>query len=195
MLSPRSLRIPTPRALFAGRDPSTTYGFASLNRAPLSDDMTSFSAAEKSLFLSAACQQIRSDERLQITVEHTIDVADFSLRPVILDHAVRLEHVRADLRSEFDVELGVFNLLRGRPLLFHFEFVEFRAQHAHGTVTVLVLRALVLATGDQSRGDVSDAHRGIGGVDVLSAFSARPICIGTNVFRLDYDFDAVVDFG
>ena len=59
---------------------------------------------------------------------------------------------------------------------------------------ILVLRALVLATGDQAGGDVGDAHGGVGGVDVLSALAAGAVGIDADVFRLDDDFDAVVDF-
>ena len=76
---------------------------------------------------------------------------------MIFDHAVRLQHVRADLRSEFDDELRVLNFLGGRALLLHFEFIELGAQHAHGALFVFVLRALVLAIRDQAGGNVRDA--------------------------------------
>src|SRR5580704_6419011 len=78
-----------------------------------------------SLLLTAPRQQIGANERLQVAVEHAIHVANFRLRSMILDHAIRLQHVGTNLRSEFDVELRVFNLFRGRALFLHFEFIEF----------------------------------------------------------------------
>src|SRR6266567_6263357 len=148
-----------------------------------------------SLLLSAPRQQICPDERLQIAVDHAVNVADLQLGAVILDHAVRLQDVGTYLRSEFNVEFRVFNLLRGHPLLLHLEFIELRAQHAHGALAVFVLRTLILTTRDQTRRDVCNAHRRISGVHMLSALTAGAICIGANVFRLDHNLYAVVDFG
>ena len=94
---------------------------------------------------------------------------------MVLDHAIGLQHVRADLGAEVDVQLGVFNLARGLALLFHLEFVQLRAQHAHGAFAVLVLRAFVLALATMPGGNVRDAHGGVGGVDVLSALAAGTV--------------------
>src|SRR5438270_1596908 len=148
-----------------------------------------------SLLLSAARQQIGANERLQITIEHAIHIADFGFRAVILDHPVGLENIGANLRSEFYVELGIFNLLGGCSLLLHLEFVELGAQHAHGAFTVLVLRALVLATRDQPGGDVRNAHGRVGGIDMLPTLAAGAVSVSANVLRLDDDLDAVVNFG
>ena len=43
-------------------------------------------------------------------------------------------------------------------------------------------------------GNVSDSHRRIGGVDVLSALAAGAVGVDANVFRLNDDVDAVIDF-
>ena len=64
-----------------------------------------FFLAKPSLLFSAPRQQIGANERLQIAVEHAIHVADFHLGAVVFDHAIGLQHVRANLRSELDVEL------------------------------------------------------------------------------------------
>ena len=98
------------------------------------------------------------------------------------------------MRTEVDIELGIFDLLGRGPLLLHFELVELRTQHAHGTFAVLVLRALVLATDDNSGGIVGDAYRRIRRIDVLPAFSAGTIGIHSQVFWLNVYFDAFVDF-
>src|SRR4051812_45072783 len=46
--------------------------------------------------------QIRLDEHVDVAVEHAVDVADLLLRPVILDHLIRMQHVAADLMAERD---------------------------------------------------------------------------------------------
>src|SRR5512138_438058 len=45
-------------------------------------------------------QKVRLDERIEIAVEHPIDVANLHLRAVILDHLIRLQHVAANLAAE-----------------------------------------------------------------------------------------------
>src|ERR1019366_2813083 len=69
-----------------------------------------------------------------------------------------------------------------------------RAQNAHRPFAVLVLSALVLAGDHDSRRDVRNPHRRIRCVDVLSALAPGAIGVGANVFRLDVDFDAFVNF-
>lgn len=63
-----------------------------------------FFCAQLSLLLSAARQQIGANKGLQIAVEHAIDIADFDFGAMILDQAVRLQDIGANLRSELDVE-------------------------------------------------------------------------------------------
>src|SRR5260370_35777529 len=97
----------------------------------------------------AAQPQIRADEGIEAAVNYAIHISDFGFGAMVLDQAVGLKHVGADLRSEINVELGVFNLSGGFALFLHFELVELGAQHAHGALLLLVLGALILATGDQ----------------------------------------------
>src|SRR3954469_492883 len=147
-----------------------------------------------SLLLLALGEQISSDERLQIAVKDSVYVAHFDLRPVIFNHAVWLQNVGSNLRSKFDVELRVFNLLRRRPLLLHLKLIQLRAQHAHGPLTVFMLRSLVLAARYKSGGKMRNAYGGIRRIDVLPAFPARTIGIHANFFGLDHNIDAVIDF-
>src|SRR5271165_4510212 len=152
------------------------------------------SVVNRSLFLSPPRQQVGADEGLQIAVNHAIDVADLGLGAVILDHAVRLQDVGANLRAEFNIEFRVLNFLGGGALFLHFKFIELRAQHAHGAFFILVLRALILAIGYESGREVSDANRGIRGVHMLSALAAGAISIDADIFRLDDNFNAFVNF-
>src|SRR6185437_1718027 len=137
--------------------------------------------------------QIAADERLQRAIEHLVHIADFNARAQVFRHAIGLQHIAPDLRSPPDVQLRVFNLLRGRALLLQFVFIQFRAHHLHRAVLVLVLRALVLATSHQPRRNVRDAHRRVSRVHMLAAFAAAPVGIDAQVFRLDLDVDRVVD--
>src|SRR5437899_1252177 len=80
--------------------------------------------AAYSYFLRPTHRQVRTNEGLQIAIEYAIHIADFFLGPVILHHAVGLQHVGPDLRSEIDVELRVLNLLRCLPLLLQLQLVK-----------------------------------------------------------------------
>jgi hypothetical protein len=53
--------------------------------------------------------------------------------------------------------------------------------------------AVVLAGDDDARGHVGDAHRRIGGVDVLPARARRAVGIDLEVGRVDVDLETVVD--
>ena len=57
-----------------------------------------------------------------------------------------------------------------------------------------MLRAVALALHDDIGGNVGDAHRRIGLVDVLSARTASAVSIDAQVGRVDLDLDGFVDF-
>src|SRR5919198_733820 len=50
-----------------------------------------------------AAAELRGHELIEVPVEHSLDVARLDARPVVLDHLVGLQHVRADLVPEGDV--------------------------------------------------------------------------------------------
>src|SRR5258708_18477098 len=76
------------------------------------------------LFFSTAHGQVRTNERLQIAIEHAVNVTYFQFCPVILDHPVGLQHVGTNLRSELNIELRVLDFLRGRAFLLHLKLVK-----------------------------------------------------------------------
>ena len=82
-------------------------------------------------------------------------------------------------------------LLELRLLLFHLQIEQPRLQHLHRLRAVLVLRPLVLARHDDAGGDVCDADRRVGDVDVLTAGAARSIRIDPKVLLFDVDVDVV----
>src|SRR5436305_6046104 len=81
------------------------------------------STPSSSLLFSAARQQISSNERLQIAIDNAIHVTHFRFRTMVLDHPIGLQNVGANLRSKFDVELGVLDFLSGCAFLLHLKFV------------------------------------------------------------------------
>ena len=89
----------------------------------------------------AACllHQIALDKLVEITVEHTVHIANFHLGPVILDHLVGLQHITPDLAAERDVALFPTQLLQPCLLLLLLQVEQTRLEHLHRLRAVLVL--------------------------------------------------------
>src|SRR5678815_2849807 len=84
-------------------------------------------------------------ERIDVAVEHLVDVADGQTGAKILHHAVRCEDVAADLAAEVDVGFGILEFLLFSAPLVHLVLIELGAHLLEGAGAVLDLRALVLA--------------------------------------------------
>ena len=67
--------------------------------------------------------------------------------------------------------------------------VDARAQHIHRLGAVAVLAALVLHGDDDTRRQVSQAHRGIGLVDVLPARAGRAVDVDPQILVVDLHLD------
>ena len=76
-----------------------------------------------------------------------------------------------------------------------FQVIEAGPEDLHGQFPVAVLGALVLGGDHDVRGQVGEAHRRAGLVDVLAAGAAGPEGVDAQVLFLDVDFDAVVHLG
>src|SRR5690606_13070868 len=133
------------------------------------------------------------DELIQVAVQHALGIAGFDAGAQVF-YAGIVQHVGANLAAPADVGLAVLHGLLGLAALHHFQFAEFGPQHLHTVVAVLVLGALALALHHGIGGNVGDAHRRVGAVDVLAAGAAGPVGIGAQVRRVDVDLDGVVDF-
>ena len=70
-----------------------------------------------------------------------------------------------------------------------------RRQHPQGLRLVAVLAATVLAFGHDARGQVCDAHRRVGLVNVLAACTTRAVGVNAQVRRVDLDGLRFVGFG
>jgi hypothetical protein len=93
------------------------------------------------------------------------------------------------------VGLGVLEFLLLFLLLAQLVVVQLGAQPLPGHVAVAVLAAAVLALHDDASGDVRQAHRRVGLVDVLAAGAAGTVGVGAHIGRVDLDLDRVVDLG
>ena len=113
--------------------------------------------------------QVGLDERGQVAVEDAVRVARLEPGAVVLDHPIRVQHVRADLASPLDRLLVADALLFLGPPLVERLLVEPGPQHAHRHLAVAALAALVLARHDDPGRQVRDAHGRVGHVDVLAA--------------------------
>src|SRR4029450_12382756 len=114
---------------------------------------------------------------------------------MVLDELVRMEDVGPDLGAPFD--LGLFPALRGDLLLplLALELEESRPQDPHRHFPVLVLAPLVLALGNDARGEVRDPDRGIGLVDVLPPSPGGPVRVDLEVLLLDLDLYRLAHHG
>src|SRR3989440_302734 len=103
----------------------------------------------------------------------------------VVGHAALAEVVGANPLAPLagaDLRLAVGG--HGRLLLLLRALQQAGLQHAHRLRTVLDLRALVLARHDDPGRDVRDAHRGVGGVDALTAGARRAIDVHAQILLL-----------
>src|SRR5262245_22445522 len=84
-------------------------------------------------------QQIGLDKWIEVSVEHSVDVANLHLRPVVLDHLIGLQDVAADLAAEADFLFRAGDLLELGRLLLHPEIEQPCLEHLHRLRAVLVL--------------------------------------------------------
>ena len=97
------------------------------------------------------------NECIQVSIHHSLDVAVFHIRAVVLHKRVGLEHIGADLAAPFDLFHFALDLRHlFHPLAF-LELEEFTAQDAHGHLLVLQLAALVLALYHDAGGQMGNA--------------------------------------
>ena len=72
-------------------------------------------------------------------------------------------------------------------LLLALKLVQAGLEHAHGLFPILNLAALILTGDHQSRGQMGDAHGGVGAVDVLAARAGGAIGVDAQLGGVDAD--------
>src|SRR5271157_2920705 len=147
------------------------------------------------LAFGALGHQVRPDEGINVAIEDAVHIANAEFRAVVLDQAIGLHDVRADLAAEGNIQLGFVEAVGFVAALLQLQIVKFRAQHLHGHFAVLVLAAAHLAGDDDAGGKMREANRGLDFIDVLPALAAGTKRIKLDVFGLDVHFNAVVNFG
>jgi len=138
--------------------------------------------------------QVGADKGVQVTIHDTVHVAYLEFRAVVLDQAVRLHDIGADLTAKGNVQLALVKFIGVRLALLNFQIVEARAEHLHRHFAILVLAALRLTANDDVGREVGDAYSGFHLVDVLPAFATRTKGVNAQVFGPDVDLYAVVNF-
>src|SRR5262249_29567012 len=84
----------------------------------------------------APCQ-IALDKSVEVTIQHTVDVARLVLGAQVLDHGVWVQHVAADLRTEAGVDVLTTQLGQLRLPLLDLYLNESAFQKAHRVFSVL----------------------------------------------------------
>ena len=107
---------------------------------------------------------------------------------MILDQAIGLKNIRADLVAPADIGLAVKGRIGGILALLHFQIIEPRAQRLHGVGAVLVL-GFFRGRDDDAGGEVGDPHGGVGGVHMLATGAAGAADFDPQVVGLDLDID------
>src|SRR5258708_7677355 len=138
-----------------------------------------------------ALLQARRDEIVEVAVEDSLRIAFLDPGAQVLDTRL-VEHVGANLVSPLDVGLGGLELVAVGLELAQFELVEARFQHRHGFRAVAVLRAIILALYHDARGQMSDAHRRVGLVDVLAARAGCAVGVDAQIGGIHFHLDVFV---
>src|SRR5690606_21057365 len=125
---------------------------------------------------------------------HFLRVGNFDVCAQVFDAAL-IQYIGSNLMTPAYIGFGVFHFLLLGHAVAHFQFVQPRFQHLHGFGPVTVLGAIVLALHHNTGRNVRQAHGRVGLVNVLATGSAGAVGVYTQVGRVDFDFDRVVDFG
>src|SRR4051794_434245 len=125
------------------------------------------------------------DEAVDLAVQHRRRIADLELRPQVLDHLVRVQHVRAHLVAPG--RAGVLEGVHPGLLLLAAALEQLGLEHHHRRGLVLQLAALVLAGDDDAGGQVRQPDRGVGGVHALAAGPRGAVDVDAQVLLVDVD--------
>ena len=134
----------------------------------------------------------RVDDRLELAEHDFAELVD-SEADAVVGEPILGEVVSADLFAAISGAHLLFAFFgEGLVLLFHLDFVETGAEHAHCFLAVLDLRLLVLAAYDGSSRQVRDADRGVSRVDRLPAGSGGAAIRGGGAGLPGTDYEYVL---
>ena len=134
------------------------------------------------------------DKIIQIAVHDRCGIAGLVTGAMVLDHVVRMKYIGANLAAPGNIHLGAFQFFQLFLFFLELFLVKLGQQYLHGSVSIAVLRPLVLALYNDARRDVRDAHGRAGLVHVLASGAAGPISVDAQILFVNVDFDGIVDF-
>lgn len=141
---------------------------------------------------ASALHKICVNERFNVAVHDSLNIAGLLTRAMILDHCVGLENIAANLAAPFDFFHFTLNI---RHVFHAFAFLDFKqlaAEHTHCCFAVLNLAAFVLALNNDTRREMRYADRGGCFVNMLSACSARTIGINTDIIGIYLNITRII---
>ena len=112
--------------------------------------------------------QFSFHKAVEITVQDSVNVSRFVISSVIFHKLVWRLHVTANLRTPRVIAAVAAQRVHLRLTLGAGALGQLRFENLHGTRAVLVLAAFVLTTDHDVGGQVRDANRRVGLVDVLT---------------------------
>ena len=133
------------------------------------------------------------NQRIDIAIQHSIHITDCQLRAVIFNQPIRSKNIASNLAAEVDLELCIFELTVLGAFLVHLEFVKLCPELLHRARAILMLRSLILALHDDTRGQMSHANGRVRTIHVLAARAACPERIDSKIFRPNIDLDLVIN--
>src|ERR1019366_10677461 len=114
------------------------------------------------------------------------------LGSVVLHQLIRRLDVAADLRAPRVLAAVAAQRVHRRASLGALALSELRFKDLHGARAVLVLTSFVLTTHDDARGQVRDADRRVGLVDVLTTGTRGPVGVHAQILLVDLHLGGVV---
>ena len=140
-------------------------------------------------------QEIGLDERIHIAIQHRIHITDLEIRPMILDQAVGLEDIGADLAAPGDPFLVTVQVFIGLRLFLATQFIKTGCQHLHGSLLIAMLGSFILALHDNAGRQMGNPNGRIGLVDMLPTGAAGSVSINPQVFIDNVNLDGIVKLG
>ena len=126
-----------------------------------------------------------TEELLDLPVKHPLRIRGLVLRTQVLDHPIRLQHVRTDLIAPTSLDVFPANSQALLLALLLRQHQQSSLQHPHRRFPITSQRSLVLATDDKSGRQMSQPHRGGVLLDILAAVTRGAIDIDLDVIIVD----------
>ena len=116
-------------------------------------------------------------EVIEISIENSLGIRRLMARTEVLDHLVRMKHIASYLRAPLDLLLLSFELRLFLLTFLKFYVIKAGFQYSKRILSVVKLRTCLRILDHDARRNVPYTHTGLDLVHILSAGSARAICV------------------